>query len=671
VDEITSQIKPIDAIARGAEHNLLAVFLLTPTFSKWLVDNNGFMQQALQQAVSKISARIDGGIKVQALAAVVDRLPIPKGVQAALEDEDTHRVERGSVQNNGLEGLSYAFLSGSRLLAVPRQTKGSKAADLSSKPSHMLGINIRTSHSDSKSKLLSDRSYDLQIPLANTIFQTGFDATISTSIWTIRHNHAGLSMGKIAFHDHAAFDWPFQSPGVPSLKVPLIPLTLPRKIHSGMGNIIRQTVDADGSIVPASQELERAVMHYFGVLNMPQWAIPVWALILPADSADTMARKLKKSEVLGGQEPSISNMWTSARRENSVGILLAQGCKLHRVQGGGGGWGKKAGLLSLNPASFEDSTAWTYSNHGNTPVPPDEDFTTQLERVAKEGDFIQFYVTPADVEETEQPELSQTESRARKVHLEFGTIPTSADDVPSNAPQSGSVADKIILRENFFGALSETSMNLRGLISDTEAIKADDISSAGDFEFLRTKIDVPYSKFSICECSTTENPPLRHDERNSFSQLPTKAAATRGQIPHRKDRKPRRERYTAKDQEMLPIIRKVFSKVKHEKEHGIFVRRVYKVVQRDEYREDSDKAWKRMQAMQWKASSEGERANLPVSPSRASTRQAPHDLNAENTIGKSESILNNEKNLEGATVKRVSRTKQKLAEGVEALLKGF
>lgn len=110
-------------------------------------------------------------------------------------------------------------------------------------------------------------------------------------------------------------------------RLPLIPLTSPRKVLHCAGNILRELSSPEdpNTGVPASRELESAVDRYLTENpQAPGRKLDIFALITVPDR----------------QPPENGNIdpWN-----------LQSGQKLRRVLSGGGGWGKKMGLLSIDP----------------------------------------------------------------------------------------------------------------------------------------------------------------------------------------------------------------------------------------------------------------------------------------------------------------------------------
>ena len=133
--------------------------------------------------------------------------------------------------------------------------------------------------------------------------------------------------------------------------LPLKQLTFPRRIEAGMGNILKQTSSETNTPQGASGELEKAVLDY-----------------ISSPSTPSLSEKLSIFARLTPHSPTA--------HEN---LFTAPGARIHRVLSGGGGWGNKAGLLSLDPQS--ETQAQGFSN----------DFESG-EGVVKVGEYVQFFI---------------------------------------------------------------------------------------------------------------------------------------------------------------------------------------------------------------------------------------------------------------------------------------
>lgn len=452
--------------------------------------------------------------EVQALVAVVDRLSTPRHANTNVQRTTDGRTNSPPVNDNGVEGLSYAFMDASQLLATSEADDGYSRDDIAATNIHTFSVSFDTAgenaQSDGKD---STRSYEVKVPLANTIFHTGRAATLFTSTW-IREREA-FSCRKKTFHKHVSLQWPSTSPlyrggyyasapsaSAPSqdstaFNTPLIPLTVPRRIYSGMGNIIRQTVDNDDKPQLASLELERALIEYFKYFDRPQASIPVWALVFSPKVAEYML-PLSRNLGLTGQPGDLasSKVLKSAKFYDHYDFVLKNGGKIHRVQSGGGGWGKKAGLLSLDPTTyFERSSQSSESDHLlKGMMSMSEELGIELKEVAKPGDYIQFLVSPINLEDYTKVEASHFETGTNVESFEFGTIPSTIDVVPQKRSEADYKSDNIGTFNEHFGALSEAGIGLRGKTKN-----GGDVTNV-EPDFMHTTVDVPYSRFSLYEC---------------------------------------------------------------------------------------------------------------------------------------------------------------------------
>ena len=133
--------------------------------------------------------------------------------------------------------------------------------------------------------------------------------------------------------------------------LPLKQLTFPRRIEAGMGNILKQTSSETDTPQGASRELEKAVLDY-----------------ISSSSTPPLSEKLSIFARLTPHSPTA--------HEN---LFTAPGARIHRVLSGGGGWGNKAGLLSLDPQS-------------ETQVQGFSDSFESGEGVVKVGEYVQFFI---------------------------------------------------------------------------------------------------------------------------------------------------------------------------------------------------------------------------------------------------------------------------------------
>ncbi|KAF2746231.1 hypothetical protein M011DRAFT_487382 [Sporormia fimetaria CBS 119925] len=477
-------IEPIDRKFFPKDRTI--VLLLTPAFAAWALDDAAFLKGAVRHAFRNVfnGAIAEPNTEIEACVAVVDKLPAP---------HDPDRVTVGTykpypVPEPGYEGLAYITLKDGELRHRTECRQDEKGC---------LTFTTRGA--------TGSEAQILRLPLANTVFQTGTPTTILRTIWQLAKSTNELSLLSKTQLPYLGLNLENNpaSERRSTLTVPLVPLTVPRKVLTGMGNIISRVAGPNDASVTASAELELAVPRYFAARKESAQAITVWALVIPANAADSVTEATYKwldpthdREDIG--EPSWETLWKSEPppwNDSTIMSALAKGARLHRVLSGGGGWGKKAGLLSLDPWSLE---------HGAKPDDTWDDTTSfeglssALKEAVNDGDYIQFFVCPSttgldasdatpNIERLEETK-GNFEKNGRLSSWEFGCIPSTTDDV-KRSWQLGE-KERIYNFVECFGALTEGGMTVHKL----EGAQDDDPSCVGE-----TKIDVPFSRFSSVE----------------------------------------------------------------------------------------------------------------------------------------------------------------------------
>lgn len=191
---------------------------------------------------------------------------------------------------------------------------------------------------------------------------------------------------------------------------------------------------------------------------------------------------------------------------------------------GGGGWGAKQGLLSLDPQmTYEDvvSASFEYTDQSMEKA---QDST--LGNLARRGDHIQFFtINPSKLKEPESsmdiPESTETteadsivddkvarerlltqEPEKTELNLRdatdlswssrttFGAVPSTIDKIPSydihdSSNSSNETLPFLTFRKGEFGAVSESGIYLHS--SHQKQV------NAKSYELINTKIDMPYS----------------------------------------------------------------------------------------------------------------------------------------------------------------------------------
>jgi hypothetical protein len=289
-----------------------------------------------------------------------------------------------------------------------------------------------------------------------------------------------------------------------ALSIPLLPLTLPRTVGGCMGNIIRRVVDTDGKSIQASSELEKVVPRFFLARNEQVQATVAWALVIPRNLKDEITAKTKEllSSLATEDDPTSTDpehIWERLWRSNPpvwstlVSEALSEGARLHRVLSGGGGWGKKAGLLSLDPTPANKSIESPTVLGSSAIIDSPGDFESTLTPVVQDGDSIQFFTLPKSdlAQEARESDNYGTVSKLSGINQswgwELGTIPSTMDSIPGESWQHMAAENHhSTLFQGTFGALTEGALTItrhRGKdLSNTSSVYT-------------TKVDVPFSRF--------------------------------------------------------------------------------------------------------------------------------------------------------------------------------
>lgn len=320
--EILSQLKSWNRLANPDGHNA-AVVLATPDHARRIVDD-GFMSD-----LANALAGEDSHGEFHVLGAAIDHIAPPVG---SYQPFSGMSILRGNLDH---------------ILPQLWQDSPSKSRRDADTPS-ALEFEIGKSR--------------VTVPGANTAFQNARDFTLTASHFDLSKgkNRILRQLDKTQQRIVTPVSRNVESLADLGLWAPLLPVTRARAVTASFGNIIKG-VEVDGESTPASTELEEAVEKAFK--EIPDLAesgpIGIWALVVPKDLYAKVGAQL-------GPDSSLESHHIVEDTAQQIEMLHSRGAKLYQIRkllhpsliacfanvitvSGGGGWGAKKGLLSLDP----------------------------------------------------------------------------------------------------------------------------------------------------------------------------------------------------------------------------------------------------------------------------------------------------------------------------------
>ncbi|KAI1364421.1 hypothetical protein F5Y08DRAFT_211731 [Xylaria arbuscula] len=294
--------------------------LATKQFTSWIEDNS-FMSAILRTlSPFRNTALPSDGLHV--LSGIADGL--------------------GPYQQSGEPRSGFSILNGPVQQILPSLYQ-----------SHHSGVGLGLDQTSCVSFLTqplenNDGKLEVTVPLANTVFQNGRRSTLYATHWDVSQDGSIVHTDSVpqTGQDIITLDNPTNST---LAMIPLLPLTPPRKIIAGLGNIVRQ-LEVDGSATPASKELEAILPQITEERFQRQPSSPgpvgVWCWAIPPHVTNTQRFDGLKLFKAGSSQTEEDVIMSS---NELFSELLSSGCRLHKILSGGGGWGLKQGLLSLDP----------------------------------------------------------------------------------------------------------------------------------------------------------------------------------------------------------------------------------------------------------------------------------------------------------------------------------
>ena len=483
--QVLAALKPYRPTAKSWEvfaqdSKQALVILATPNFSKWLEDESfiadflGKVARTTPRSKSpsnkektKIKNKAFEPLEMDVVCACVD------GISPHV-DWFPHAIRRSVRQG-------FSILQGRTSEILPNLWDAEDSTTTSS-PTMTASLTF------SKDRTSRNQSH-VVLPLANTLFSNGRHSTLLVSKWRVEND----SFVKVRAEEKRnqiinVFDG--RDLGTPSTHVPAIPLTPARRIISGLGNIVRQIDFGNEDAGPASRELEGHIDEYLLQTRREKATVAVWALIIPKDSMPQ-----EKPEPPYGllYEPDlIKSQWQETLpNPKFIGYWINRGARFCRVLSGGGGWGVKQGLLSLDPQSTYSEISEARFDFSTGSM--EEQRTSALGNIAEPDAYIQFFILDnknARGRPLRSPKPVSVDIWQRSTVV--GTVPSTIDDqrFDSLGPEKARDA-KVICQAGHFGALSEAGMFLSAPSIEQRAPKGRDVVIKKPA--IHTKIDLPYS----------------------------------------------------------------------------------------------------------------------------------------------------------------------------------
>lgn len=447
-----------------------------------LLQNESFTSKIIQKVFENTR---NGTVGV--LAAVVDQVPGGESRSHGRESQASEGISLCASTSRSLFSLEEIRESES----VPQDKLHTRELKLDEQPPT---LSFALGGSNKINKINGPPDMQVMLPVAQTMFQANEPCILSASQWTLKDHHAevdllrnhtegGVKISLLSLNDQ---------PQV-SLFMPLAQLTGPREVKTVFGNVVRELTQSSTSIdqsqygeiigqegggdTSASRELEGAVAAFLGMEAVAAQPVAVWALVIPSSLVYSEAYlTLTRSTNMA-----LEKLRTGATTQDdlrSLRLLLWEGATLRRVLSGGGGWGNKSGLLSLEP-----SVDYTQKKSDSQFDLDGDDPMSFLRGIASPGDRIVFYIGIGESEVSSRAEGDETPAPRDDGHALFGVIPSSADQMPSLADGTAKHGSNVTNLSGQFGMMSETGLSIR--------MSGDAQGSAS-----RSRIDVPFTRLT-------------------------------------------------------------------------------------------------------------------------------------------------------------------------------
>ena len=444
----------------------MLVLLLTPAHINLLNHAEGFVPKLLRHLFNSPAC----GQNFDVLAAVIDRIPHPTTDGSANQASDpstSFDTDARASFPDGSEGLSCVVLdSGSAapdLWSLRPQSNERETMTIQQRctlsfvfaPTN-LHLSLPSTDVDVRQSIVSRT---LQLPVANTLFQNGKTSTLSAQRWQMQPSEGGADALTCVQETYVpeqtlCMSSVFHNTGpeiIESLDSHLLPITPMRRVSAAIGNIIRR-LSAENPAHPdtfASEELEKSISNAIKEGRIPAEQTGIWALVEPSSHA-----ALRKHSRVGMSDDSYQ-----------IQRAVLDGCRLHKVLSGGGGWGEKQGLLALDPDSTYSGNQQMNGFDSDSDSDLFGDNIQGLDQIVTPGDHVRFYIyrPPPHSGVPPPPSLKECSTGTSAAQtIKFGSLPSTMDSMPSSLDNvtSGFKTENAII-QGHFGMLSEQGMSLK------------------------------------------------------------------------------------------------------------------------------------------------------------------------------------------------------------------
>lgn len=298
----------------------LASWLEDPAFIISLIKSNARRYKALSRADSQPEDVGDDpllvapGPEISILTAAVDSIPLP-----------TRRKDQGWGNGFSTQGISVIQGIPSQLLEGLWENA---AASRQNDPDTSAGLTFKLPDLEGKT---AEGTVEVTMPVANTVFHNGRSSTMFASRWagSTWTDYKVVEQRDVTQTSVCLRQKKTNSPEYSTITIPMLPLTQPRRIVSGLGNIIRQvevdTEETGRKAVPASMELEDKIPHMLSAreemgLGPIEGPVGVWALVIPPKVAETLPIMAPLTHGVSEFNPA-----------EHIRPLLEAGCRIYRV----------------------------------------------------------------------------------------------------------------------------------------------------------------------------------------------------------------------------------------------------------------------------------------------------------------------------------------------------